>query len=177
MLVRPDDSRKVDGVVGGVSSALRRVHGGQQTFTVLKQGQSLQVSNGIVSLMSKLVLAAAATSLLVGGIGVMNIMWVSVTERMREIGIRKAVGATSRQILGQFLTEALVLTLAGWALGVIISLAIIGLIRLFGPLQPVIPWLMLGISFVVTLATGVIFGSIPALKAAVKDPIDALRNE
>jgi putative ABC transport system permease protein len=177
MLVRPSDSQKVDSVVRGVGSALRRTHGGQQTFSVLKQGQSLQVSNGIVSLMSKLVLAAAATSLLVGGIGVMNIMWVSVTERMREIGIRKAVGATSRQILGQFLTEALVLTLAGWALGVIVSLASIALLRLFSPLQPVIPWLMLGISFVVTLATGVIFGSIPALKAAVKDPIDALRNE
>ncbi len=177
MLVRPSSSQQIDTVVRHVNAALLRVHGGQHAFSVLKQGQSLQISNGIIGLMSKLVLAAAATSLLVGGIGVMNIMWVSVTERMREIGIRKAVGATSRQILGQFLTEALVLSLAGWLLGVCISLACIGLLRLFSPLQPVIPWIMIGISFLVTMATGVIFGSIPALKAAVKDPIEALRNE
>jgi putative ABC transport system permease protein len=79
--------------------------------------------------------------------------------------------------MGQFLTEALVLTLAGWVLGVLVSLVIIGLLRLFSPLQPVVPWIMLGISFLVTLVTGIIFGSVPALKAAVKDPIDALRNE
>lgn len=176
LLVKPSSSN-VDWTVNSVSSALLRVHGGQKTFDVLKQGQSLQISNGIVGLMSKLILAAAATSLLVGGIGVMNIMWVSVTERMREIGIRKAVGATNRQVLMQFLTEALVLTLAGWLLGVIVSLVVIGLLRLFSPLQPVIPWLMIAVSFVVTVLTGIIFGSIPALKAAAKDPIDALRNE
>lgn len=177
MLVRPTSAEHLDGVVRQVNSTLLRTHGGQQTFSVLKQGQSLQISNGIIGLMSKFVLAAAATSLLVGGIGVMNIMWVSVTERMREIGIRKAVGATSRQILGQFLTEALVLSLAGWLLGVCISLITIGMLRLFSPLQPIIPWVMIGVSFAVTVATGVIFGSIPALKAAVKDPIEALRNE
>jgi putative ABC transport system permease protein len=177
MLVRPTSLADVDKTVQSVNAALLQVHGGQQSFSVLKQSQSLDITNGILGLMSRLVLAAAATSLLVGGIGIMNIMWVSVTERMREVGIRKAVGATSRQILGQFLTESLVLSLGGWLLGVIISVIVIWLLRLFTSLEPVVPWVMLGISFVVTVATGVVFGSIPALKAAVKDPIDALRNE
>jgi putative ABC transport system permease protein len=177
MLVRPQNSQKVDAAVRSLNTALLRVHGGQQSFSVLKQNQSLSITNGILGLLSKLVLAAAATSLLVGGIGIMNIMWVSVAERMREVGIRKSVGATSRQILGQFLTEALVLTIGGWLLGVVLSVAIIWLCRLFTSLEPVVPWMMIGVSFVVTVATGVIFGSIPAFKAALKDPIDALRNE
>jgi putative ABC transport system permease protein len=177
ILVQPDDSANVDTVVRGVNSALLKVHGGQQSFSVLKQGQSLSVANGVLDLLSNLVLAAAATSLLVGGIGVMNIMWVSVTERMREIGIRKAVGGTNRQILGQFLTEAILLAVGGWFIGALVSLAFIGLLRLFSSLEPVIPWVMLGVSFIVTTLTGVLFGSIPALKAAAKDPIDALRNE
>lgn len=177
MLVRPDDVRNVDTVVHGVNTALLAEHGGAHSFSVLKQGQSLSITNGILGLMSKLVLAAAATSLLVGGIGIMNIMWVSVTERMREIGIRKAVGATGRQILLQFLVESLVLSLGGWILGAIISVIAIYLLRIFSTLEPVIPWVMLGVSFLVTIATGVVFGSIPAAKAAVKDPIDALRNE
>jgi putative ABC transport system permease protein len=177
MLVRPQNTQKVDSAVRSLNTALLRIHGGEQSFSVLKQNQSLSITNGILGLLSKLVLAAAATSLLVGGIGIMNIMWVSVAERMREVGIRKSVGATSRQILGQFLTEALVLTIGGWLLGVLLSVAIIWLCRLFTSLEPVVPWMMIGVSFVVTVATGVLFGSIPAFKAALKDPIDALRNE
>jgi putative ABC transport system permease protein len=153
------------------------VHGGEQTFSVLKQGQSLNVTNGIIGLISTLVLAAAATSLFVGGIGIMNIMLVSVTERMREIGIRKAIGATDRQIMMQFLTEALLLSFGGWLLGSLLGIAVIYLVRAFSALEPVVPWAMLAVSFLVTMVAGGIFGSVPALKAAVKDPIDALRNE
>ena len=177
MLVRPDKVDNVDAVVRGVDAALLQEHGGTHSFSVLKQGQSLGITNGILGLMSKLVLAAAATSLLVGGIGIMNIMWVSVTERMREIGIRKAIGATGRQILLQFLTEALMLSLGGWIIGTVISVAAIYLLRVFSTLEPVVPWIMVGVSLAVTIATGVVFGSIPAAKAAVKDPVDALRNE
>ena len=177
MLVRPNGPVDVPRVTHGLNSALLRVHGGQSTFSVLTQKQSLRITNGILNLMGRLVLAAASISLLVGGIGIMNIMWVSVAERMREIGIRKAIGATSRQILGQFLAESIVLSVSGWFIGAVLSLGAIGLLRLFSTLQPVIPWLMLAISFVVTMLVGVVFGSVPALKAAVKDPIEALRNE
>ncbi len=177
MLVRPADPKGVDAVVRSLNSELLKVHGGQQTFSVLKQGQSLQVTNGILSLVSKLVLAAAATALFVGSIGIMNIMFASVTERMREIGIRKAVGATNRQILGQFMTEALMISLFGWISGAVASACIIWLIRLFSTLQPVFPWFMFVLSFAVAIVSGTLFGAVPALKAALKDPIDALRNE
>jgi putative ABC transport system permease protein len=177
MLVRPDSPKNVNAVADNVRNKLLKVHGGEQTFSVLKQGQSLNVTNGIIGLISTLVLAAAATSLFVGGIGIMNIMLVSVTERMREIGIRKAIGATDRQIMMQFLTEALLLSFGGWLLGSLLGIAVIYLVRAFSALEPVVPWAMLAVSFLVTMVAGGIFGSVPALKAAVKDPIDALRNE
>jgi putative ABC transport system permease protein len=177
MLVRPDNPKNVGLVTENVRKKLLKVHGGEQSFTVLKQGESLNVTNGIIGLISALVLAAAATSLFVGGIGIMNIMLVSVTERMREIGIRKAIGATDRQIMMQFLIEALLLSFGGWFLGTVLAIAAIYLIRAFSSLEPVIPWVMLAVSFLVTIGAGALFGSVPALKAAVKDPIDALRNE
>lgn len=177
ILVRPDSPANVGIVSNGLDRALLRVHAGQHNFAVLKQSQSLAVTNGILDLMSKLVLAAAITALLVGGVGIMNIMWVSVVERMREIGIRKAVGATSRQILAQFLVEAIMLSLGGWLIGVSLSLIAILILHFFTTLGPTIPYVMIGLSFVVTLVTGVVFGSVPAIKAALKDPINALRNE
>lgn len=177
MLIRADNPNNIDTVVGSVKTKLLNIHGGQQTFAVLKQGQSLSVSNGIVNLLSTLILLAAGMALFVGGIGIMNIMLVSVAERMREIGIRKAVGATNRQIMSQFLTEAVLLSAGAWLIGTLVSIAAIYIIRLFTTLEPVVPWLMVGISLLVTMLTGVLFGSIPALKAAIKDPIDALRNE
>jgi putative ABC transport system permease protein len=177
MLARPADAKQIDAAVSSLKNNLLQLHGGQQTFSVLKQGQSLQVTNGILSLVSKLVLAAAITALFVGSIGIMNIMFVSVTERMREIGIRKAIGATNRQILGQFLMEALMLSLFGWIIGAICASFAIWMIRLFSTLEPIFPWLMYALSFVVAIGSGILFGAVPALKAALKDPIDALRNE
>jgi putative ABC transport system permease protein len=177
ILIRAKSPDRIDTAVSSIRSKLLAVHGGQQTFAVLKQGQSLSVSNGIVNLLSALILVAAGMALFVGGIGIMNIMLVSVTERMREIGIRKAVGATNRQIMSQFLTEAVLLSAGAWLIGTVLSIAAIYVIRLFTTLEPVVPWAMVGISLGVTMLTGVLFGSIPALKAAIKDPIDALRNE
>jgi len=118
-----------------------------------------------------------AISLVVGGIGIMNIMLVSVTERTREIGIRKAVGAKKRHILNQFLTEAVGICLMGGLIGVIFG-AIVGvLIGRALKLPPVIPiWsVFLGVGF--SLLIGIIFGTYPAMKAAKLDPIEALRYE
>ncbi|MCA9347504.1 FtsX-like permease family protein, partial [Candidatus Saccharibacteria bacterium] len=117
----------------------------------------------------------AAISLLVGGIGIMNIMLVSVSERTREIGIRKSVGATNQQILGQFLVEAIILTLLGGLIGIAVSAISTFVLRLYTDIHPYIEPKVVGIAMAVTLAVGIIFGIVPAAKAARKDPIESLR--
>jgi putative ABC transport system permease protein len=104
-------------------------------------------------------------------------MLLSVTERMHEIGVRKAIGATSRQILGQFVLEATVLSVVGGIIGILLSLAVIGLLYTYTDLKPVVSWNAVGIAFGVSMAVGVIFGTAPAIKASRKDPIEALRHE
>jgi putative ABC transport system permease protein len=160
-----------------VTATLTAAHGNQEDFTVLKPGETLSVTSNILNLLTRLIAGIAAISLLVGGIGIMNVMLVSVTERMQEIGIRKAVGATSRQIMNQFLIEATVLSVTGGVIGVILSLLINIALRVLTSLQPSISWEVMALAAGVSLLVGIIFGTAPALKAARKDPIEALRNE
>ena len=121
--------------------------------------------------------AIAAISLLVGGIGIMNIMLVSVTERTREIGIRKAIGATFSNILLQFLIEAMVVSVSGGLVGIVLGIgAAYAITSVFG-WQTVISPLSIGASFGITVVIGLFFGIYPARKAALLDPIDALRYE
>lgn len=120
----------------------------------------------------------AAVSLLVGGIGIMNIMLVSVTERTREIGIRLAIGARERDILLQFLVEAVVLSVLGGLLGILLGmLAALLFARLGGNMPVDFSPFWMGLGFVVSCLIGVVFGFYPARKAARLDPIDALRYE
>jgi putative ABC transport system permease protein len=177
ILAQPKDPSQAGTVAGAIDHNLRAAHGNQADFTVLKQDESLNVTNNILDLLTRLIGGIAAISLLVGGIGIMNVMLVSVTERMHEIGIRKAIGATSRQIMSQFLIEATVLSVAGGIIGVILSIVINFILRIFTDIEPVISWQVVAIAAGVSLAVGIIFGTAPALKAARKDPIEALRNE
>jgi putative ABC transport system permease protein len=177
ILVRAKKSTNLDKDVGVINSLISRNHGGAGDFTVLKPDQLLGVTSQVLDTITNFVSAVAAISLLVGGIGIMNIMLVSVTERTREIGIRKAIGATNRQILRQFLTEGLVLTIGGGLIGVIVSLIINGLLRLYTDWKPVISVPVMLLAVGVSIAAGIIFSLIPALKAARKDPIAALRGE
>ncbi len=137
----------------------------------------MSVTNDFLNLLTGLIAGISAISLLVGGIGIMNIMLVTVTERTREIGVRKAVGATNKQILGQFLVEALVLCTIGAAIGLLISILAVFMVRVFTHLQPVVTWPIVVAAMIVSIGVGVLFGLMPAAKAARKDPIDALRFE
>lgn len=177
ILAKPSDPAQLDQTVGNITERLRQSHNGQQRFSILRQSESLAITNNILDLMTKLIAGIAAISLLVGGIGIMNVMLVSVAERMHEIGLRKALGASNRQIMLQFLTESTVLSFVGGLLGVAASLLINFILRVATPLTPVISWEAVVISVFVSLLVGMLFGTVPALKAARKDPIEALRNQ
>lgn len=176
ILVRPAAGMSPDQVASDVTAKLQKAHGGQIDFTVLKADDSLELASGVLTVLTNLVGAIAAISLIVGGIGIMNIMLVAVSERTHEIGIRKSIGATNRQILNQFMIEAVILSGIGGIVGVIASLFANYLLRVFTSLEPVITLPIMLIAVGVALAVGVIFGVTPALKAARKDPIEALRR-
>jgi ABC-type antimicrobial peptide transport system permease subunit len=177
VLVKVKNGVNIDKASASITKTLTANRGGSSDFTVLKQNQLLGVSSQVLNTITNFVSAIAAISLLVGGIGIMNIMLVSVTERTREIGIRKAIGATNRQILRQFMTEGLVLTIGGGIIGVITSLIINLLLRLYSNWKPVISIPVVLLAVGVSVAAGLIFSLVPALKAARKDPIAALRGE
>lgn len=149
----------------------------EEDFTVLEQSQIVDLFNDLFGNLAVAVSGIGAISLLVGGIGIMNIMFVSVTERTKEIGLRKALGATNRNILIQFLMEASLLSLLGGAIGIGLSmLATFLLKKTVGlPSQTTLPAILIATG--VSVAIGVIFGIVPAFRAARKNPIEALRYE
>jgi len=156
----------------------RRISLGEDDdFNVFNMEQISTMLTGITSILTGLLSAVAAVSLLVGGIGIMNIMLVSVTERTREIGIRLAVGATENQVLMQFLVEAVVLSLIGGLIGIILGLLLGygGARWLSVPFLPDISIILLAFAF--SAAVGVVFGYFPARRAARLNPIDALRYQ
>jgi ABC-type antimicrobial peptide transport system permease subunit len=160
-----------------IKQALIKSHGGQEDFTILEQDEYLNSANQLFDILTTFVAAIAGISLLVGGIGIMNIMLVSVSERTHEIGVRKALGATNGQILSQFLVESTAISLFGGILGILVSLLASFLIRITTSIRPSLSLSTILVAVGMATLVGVIFGMTPAIKAARKDPIDALRHE
>lgn len=174
ILVKVKNGLDIEEVAGSIKLALRRDLKADD-YTVMTQKDILSSVNNILNVLSTCLAAIAGISLFVGGIGIMNIMLVSVTERTREIGLRKALGATSRDILLQFMTESVVISALGGSLGLI--LAWMGTLAIRSLLRAEVPWWSVLLGFGFSLFVGVIFGTYPALSASKKDPIEALRYE
>jgi putative ABC transport system permease protein len=180
LIVSATSDQTVGRAKAEVESILRERHRSgedRDDFVVSSQAEFRETTSSILGALASLLLGIAAISLLVGGIGVMNIMLVSVAERTREIGIRMSIGAREADIFVQFLVEAVVLTLAGGVLGILFGSAVtVGLGRLLG-------WAMapnartLGVAITTSIGIGTLFGLLPAVRAAKLDPIAALRTE
>jgi putative ABC transport system permease protein len=177
--VEPEDS--LAAAMGEIQTVLRRSHrlrpDQPNDFSIRNQADLLNVLSETTATFTALLAGIAAVSLLVGGIGIMNIMLVSVTERTREIGIRKALGATRRTILLQFLVEAVVLCVAGGAIGVVAGAGASTILRQSFGWDAAIDVSAILLAFAFAAAVGIVFGVWPATRAASLDPIDALRYE
>jgi putative ABC transport system permease protein len=149
----------------------------RNNFDMITQDQILEVFNKLTGVFFLVMIAQSGVALLVGGIGVMAVMMISVTERTREIGIRKAVGATRGDILLQFLFEAAALTGAGGVLGVMVGLALGRVVTLLMHIDAEPPVDLTVVAVVVSVSIGLIFGLLPARRAARLDPVEALRYE
>ena len=168
----------LDDAVKDLTAVLKERHNNEEDFTIVTQVTMMDSMNTILNMLTYALAAIAFISMLVGGIGIMNIMLVSVTERTREIGIRRAVGARRSDILKQFIIEAVVISVSGGLVGILISLAITYTLFFFFPsfdMRP--PFWILAPSFFLSFFTGVVFGVWPARKAAHIQTIDALRYE
>jgi len=170
------DIEKTDETIQEISTVLEK-NRGDTDFTITKPEEFLTITDSILGLLTTAVVAIASISVLVGGVGIMNIMFVTVSERTREIGIRKAIGATNNQILFQFLVESIILTIIGTAIGFGLSVIISLLTKVYTDFEPAITLESVIIASLAAIVFGIIFGIVPAAKAARKNPIEALRHE
>ncbi len=175
IIVSPEDPSESAAVTERIHMTLLNLRRGSIDFTVLQRSDTVEVYGDILDSLTVGIAAIAGISLFVAGVGIMNIMFVSVSERTGEIGVRKAIGATNTQILGQFITEAIVLSLLGGIFGVLASLLANYFLRLLTPIEPVILPEVMILATITAFAVGVLFGTAPAIKAARKDPIESLR--
>jgi putative ABC transport system permease protein len=164
-------------LVERIRAAVRRNHNGSEDFSVLTQEDLLTRLFSLLRIISVALTGITSIALVVGGIGVMNVMLMSVTERVREIGIRKTVGARQRDIFWQFLFEATLIALVGGAIGVAIAWLACYLIDRYTVLHPLVELDTLLLALSVCGLVGLIFGTIPAYRAATRDPVEALRHE
>jgi putative ABC transport system permease protein len=175
--IKITDGNRSEAVMNYLNDFLMKIYNDSTAFRVFNTAQLLDTLNSVTQTLTFMLTGIAAISLIVGGIGIMNIMLVSVTERTREIGIRKAIGAKRRNILVQFLIEASVVTGLGGVVGIILGFVTIRVMSKLNIATAIfsIPWAIL--AFTISLAIGIVFGLFPASKASRLNPIEALRYE
>ena len=174
--VKVANTSELASTADAIQNSLIESHAGDANFTVAYGDGIAHPASSLLGIISGMLAIVAGISLVVGGIGVMNIMLVSVAERTHEIGIRKAVGASARDILMQFMFEALILSILGGFLGIILGYVFAFLVSIVTPFTPYISWQILLIVLLTTIAVGIMFGIYPAIKAASKNPIESLRH-
>ena len=170
----------LDYVASQVGQFLSQRYGtieGKDRFTVKKAEDSINTTNKVFDIITTVITLIAGISLVVGGIGIMNIMLITVTERTKEIGIRKALGAKRRDILAQFLIESVIICLIGGGIGILLGVGITALISVIQKWEYLLPWTAIVIGVVVSITIGLFFGIYPATKAARLDPVVALTKE
>jgi len=181
IIVRPVSRAYVKSSIDEMTDILRRRRqvrrGEPDTFGISSQDALLDIYNQLTGATFLVLTAVSAVALMIGGIGVMNIMLVSVTERTREIGVRKAVGATRLNILSQFLIEAIVLTAIGGLIGLAVGELASVLMNKYSPLPAYVPAWAIFVGIGISASVGIVFGLWPAWKAARLDPIESLRWE
>ena len=174
--VRTSNTAALKATAENIRSALVENHSGDTNFTVAYGDGITHPASSLLTIVSGMLALVAGISLVVGGIGVMNIMLVSVAERTHEIGIRKAVGASSSNILMQFMFESLILSLLGGFMGIILGYILAFLVSIITPFTPYISLEIIAITFLTSIIVGIVFGTYPALKAASKNPIESLKH-
>ena len=181
IMVKPREGEQPSVVMDEVTELMRGRRGlkpgAPNNFALVAQERMLETFDQLFGAIFMVGLALSAVGLLVGGVGVIAIMMISVTERTREIGVRKALGATRATILWQFLVEAATLTSIGASVGLVIGSVLAWVVRTYTPVPTSIPASAIVTAIVASIATGVVFGMLPAMRAAGLDPVEALRHE
>lgn len=174
--IRALNTSLLEPIANNIYTTLKDNRYGDTNFSVAYGDSIAHPASNLLNIISGMLALVAGISLVVGGVGVMNIMLVSVSERTHEIGIRKAVGASARNILMQFMFEALILSTLGSLLGIFLGYLLAFLVSLITPFSPFISWEIVIVTILTTIIVGIVFGTYPALKAASKKPIDSLRH-
>lgn len=177
LTVKVKDGKSIQETAFLIERILFRRHYGTQDYEVIIPEQLLEQKQKTQVIFNVVMGAIAGISLLVGGIGIMNIMLANILERTKEIGIRRAIGATRNDVLGQFISEAMVISIMGGLLGIVTGYVLTSLITSYAEWRTIITPFSIVLAFVVSVCVGLIFGIYPAKKAADKDPIESLRYE
>jgi putative ABC transport system permease protein len=177
IVLKTDYDHPANRLVGNLDGAMRSAHRDGEDYGIITQERGLALVIKLLNMAQALLVLIAAISLLVAGVGIMNIMLVTVTERTREIGIRKTVGARRSDVFQQFLIEAIVLSVTGGAIGLLVSRALCAAIARYSPVTPQITPGLVALALGICTLVGVVFGVAPAVRAAALDPIEALRHE